>query len=141
MQCVNFEDAIGKIVQADGRYQFGAYIFIQEALKYTQKMLGRTASSQPHVGGRELLEGVKGYALETYGPMAITVLEEWGIRSCEDIGEIVFSLISHNLASKSPTDSRDDFKNGFDFADAFRKPFLPKRALPAEPKGKTPVEI
>ena len=131
MQCVNFEDAIGHIVESDSRYQFGAYMFVQEALKYTQKMLGRSQTTQPHVGGKELLEGVKGYALETYGPMTITVLAEWGIHSCDDIGEIVFTLIKHKLASKSDTDTREDFKNGFDFIDAFRKPFLPARSIPA----------
>jgi len=139
MQCVNFEEAIGNIVKADARYQFGAYIFVQEALKYTQKMLGRTVSSQPqHVGGKELLEGVKGYALETYGPMAMTVLEEIGIHSCDDIGEIVFTLIAHKLASKNETDSRDDFKNGYDFFEAFRKPFLPASAIAKQ--SKTPVK-
>jgi uncharacterized repeat protein (TIGR04138 family) len=143
MQCLNFEEAIGNIVQADTRYQYGAYTFVQEALKYTQKMLGRGAASQAssggkerqaHVGGKELLEGVKGYALETYGPMAMTVLAEFGIHSCEDIGEIVFTLITHKLASKSETDSREDFKNGYDFYEAFRKPFIPASFPTAEPK-------
>jgi len=136
MQCLNFEEAIGKIVDSDNRYQFGAYVFVQDALKYTQKMLGRSSGSQPHVGGKELLEGVRGYALESFGPMAMTVLEEWGIHSCDDIGEIVFNMIAHNVASKNDTDSREDFKNGYDFFDAFRKPFLPSGAkTPAPPKS------
>ncbi len=139
MQCVNFEEAIANIVKTDTRYEFGAYIFVQEALKYTQKMLGRTSSTQPqHVGGKELLEGVKGYALETYGPMAMTVLEESGIHSCDDIGEIVFTLIAHKLASKNETDTREDFKNGYDFFEAFRKPFLPSKAIARQVE--TPVK-
>jgi uncharacterized repeat protein (TIGR04138 family) len=139
MQCLNFEEAIGNIVQSDGRYPYAAYIFVQEALKYTQKMLGRSASGQAHVGGKELLEGVKGYALESFGPMAMMVLEEWGIHSCDDIGEIVFTLIAHKLASKNDTDSREDFKNGYQFFEAFRKPFLPAGAIRAEPT--TPVKV
>jgi uncharacterized repeat protein (TIGR04138 family) len=112
---------------------------VQEALKYTQKMLGRSASGQAHVGGKELLEGIKRYALESFGPMAMMVLAEWGIHSCGDVGEIVFTLIAHKLASKNDTDTRDDFKNGYDFFESFRKPFLPAGAAPPEPK--TPVKV
>lgn len=123
---------MAKIVEADSRYPFAAYLFIQDVLEYTQKMLGRSVKGQQHVAGKELLDGLRGYALEKFGPMAVTVLEEWNIRSCEDVGEIVFNLIAHNLASKTETDSRHDFKNGFDFFEAFRKPFLPSAALGGE---------
>ncbi|HWD18312.1 MAG TPA: Minf_1886 family protein [Verrucomicrobiae bacterium] len=133
MQCLNFEEAVAKIVAQDARYQYAAYVFVQEALKHTQKMLGRSSSGKAHVGGKELLEGIRGYALETYGPMALTVLEEWGVRSCEDFGEIVFNMIAHNLASKTDSDSREDFRHGYDFIEAFRKPFLPSRAAQTAP--------
>jgi len=141
MQCLNFEEAVAKIVEADPRYPFAAYLFIQDVLEYTQKMLGRSVKGQQHVAGKELLEGLRGYSIEKFGPMAVTVLEEWNIRSCEDVGEIVFNLVSHNLASKTETDSRNDFKNGFDFFEAFRKPFLPAASLRSEPQRKSvPVQ-
>jgi uncharacterized repeat protein (TIGR04138 family) len=57
--------------------------------------------------------------------MALLVLEEWGIRSCEDIGEIVFNMVEANLLAKTDEDSRDDFKGAYDFQEAFREPFLP----------------
>ena len=133
MQCLEIEEAIAKIVANDSRYPYPAYAFVKDALKYTQKMLGRAGEGQAHVAVKELLEGVRGFALETYGPMAMTVLEEWNLRSTEDIGEIVFNLIAHNLATKTESDSREDFKNAFDFSEAFRKPYLPARARPPEP--------
>ena len=135
MQPLNFEDAIRKIVAADDRYQFEAYVFVQEAIHYTQKSLGRHIQEQKHVGGKELLDGIRDYALSMFGPMTPTVLSEWGIHSCEDFGEIVFNLIKHNQATQSQSDSREDFKNGYSFDDAFRKPFLPAKPRIIEPKS------
>jgi uncharacterized repeat protein (TIGR04138 family) len=66
--------------------------------------------------------------------MVPTIFEEWGIRACEDFGEIVFNLVEHKLASKTETDTRDDFKGGYSFEDAFRKPFLPSKTLAEKAK-------
>jgi len=134
MQSPSFEDAIRKIVEADNRYEFEAYLFVQEAIQYTQKSLGRHKQEHKHVGGKELLNGIRDYALTTFGPMSPTVLSEWGIHSCEDFGEIVFNLIRHDQAVQSKSDSRDDFKGGYDFDEAFRKPFLPAKPRVLEPK-------
>jgi uncharacterized repeat protein (TIGR04138 family) len=126
MQQLDFETAIRKIVATDERYQSEAYVFVQEAIQFTQKSLGRDKQAEKHVGGRELLHGIREYALSMYGPMTTTVLAEWGIRCCEDFGEIVFNMIRHHQATQSPTDSREDFKDGYDFDEAFRQPFLPR---------------
>jgi uncharacterized repeat protein (TIGR04138 family) len=127
MPLLNFEEAVRKIVDADPRYNFDAYIFVQEAIHFTQKSLGRLGKDEKHVGGKELLEGIRDYALTMFGPMTTTVLSEWGIHSCEDFGEIVFNLIQHEQATQSESDSREDFKGGYDFYEAFRKPFLPAK--------------
>jgi uncharacterized repeat protein (TIGR04138 family) len=136
MRAVNLEDDIRKIVTADPRYPYDAYIFVQEALQHTQRALGRTKTEQKHVAGKELLEGLRQYALDSFGPMVPTVLAEWGIHSCEDIGEIVFNMIEHGVASKTESDRREDFNGNFNFDDAFRKPFLP-----AKPEGAKPQEV
>ena len=59
--------------------------------------------------------------------MVVTVLAEWGIRNCKDFGEIVFNMVETGLLAKTERDSREDFQNGYDFTDAFRKPFWPSR--------------
>lgn len=133
MQSLSFEETIRRIVADDDRYQFEAYLFIQDAIRYTQKTLGRHNQEQKHVGGKELLNGIRDYALNLFGPMTMMVLSEWGIRSCEDFGEIVFNLIKYNQATQSQTDSRDDFKEGYDFYEVFRKPFLPAKKRAMEP--------
>ena len=61
MQSSNFEEAIRKIVAADDRYQFEAYLFVQEAILYTQKSLGCHRQEEKHVGGKELLNGIRDY--------------------------------------------------------------------------------
>jgi uncharacterized repeat protein (TIGR04138 family) len=127
MKPPTFEEAVREIVADDPRYPSDAYMFVQEALQFTQQALGRHRGDQKHVAGRELLEGVREFALKSFGPMALTVLNEWGIHNCEDFGEIVFNMIEHNLATKTDTDNRDHFKGGYSFDEAFRKPFLPSR--------------
>ena len=68
---MKFEDAIRKIVEADCRYQYDAYLFVQEAIEFTQKSLGRHKTEQKHVGGKELLNGIRDYALSMFGGAAL----------------------------------------------------------------------
>ena len=81
---------------------------------------------------KELLSGVREYALVQFGPMAITVLEEWGVKKSGDFGDLVFNMVEAGLLKKTEKDSREDFQNGYDFMDAFAKPFWPAHKLKAE---------
>lgn len=126
MHEVSFEEALEHIQQKDPRFHRDAYWFVREALDHTQKNLSRDAQGQiRHVTGQELLTGIREYALSQFGPMAMMVLEEWGIHACPDFGEIVFNLVEAGVLAKTDQDSRADFAGGYDFAEAFRKPFLP----------------
>ncbi len=122
----DFETAIERIVARDTRYSPDAYRFLREALGHTQSELrGTNAANAGHVTPQELLGGIRDYALKEYGPMAGLVLEEWGIRHCEDFGEIVFNLVAERQFRVTEMDKRDDFKSGYDFTEAFRRPFRP----------------
>ena len=125
MQEVSFEEAIAKIRAKDARYHQEAYLFVREALDHTQKILGKESGVRAHVTGQELLAGIRDFALSHYGPMAMSLLSEWGIHRCEDFGEIVFNMVEIELLAKTNEDSRADFANGYDFYEAFRRPFLP----------------
>jgi len=128
MQVVNFEEVLERILQADSRYHRNAYMFLREALDHTHKMLGKDGKDAiQHVTGQELLAGLREYVLQQFGPMAMMVLEEWGVRRCEDWGEIVFIMIEYSLLAKTDTDSRQDFAGGYDFFEAFRQPFCVSR--------------
>lgn len=132
MQSPTFEVALAEIVARDPRFAPEAYHFVREGLDFTQaRLLKATPGASPrHVSGQELLAGLRDYALAQFGPMTCTVLEEWGVRRCEDFGEIVFNLVEHRLLSKTDQDTRADFQNGYDFDAAFRQPFRPTAHLP-----------
>ena len=66
--------------------------------------------------------------------MVMTVFEEWGVRNCRDFGEIVFNMVEIGLLAKTDKDTRDDFQNGYDFTEAFRKPFWPQSKSDSETK-------
>ncbi|HEY5345535.1 MAG TPA: Minf_1886 family protein [Verrucomicrobiae bacterium] len=135
MQEVNFDEAVEQILATDSRFHRDAYLFMREALDFTQKLVGReNLGKVRHVTGQELLGGLRQYALQQFGPMAVTVFEEWGIHNCQNFGEIVFNMVEIGLLARTEKDTRDDFQNGYDFTDAFRKPFWPEHKLKAEAK-------
>lgn len=128
---IDVEQVLETIVAKDTRYPREAYYFVREALDVAQRKFaksgGKSAKDKPaHVSGQQLLEGIRAHALEQFGPLTLMVLEEWGIRRGEDFGEIVFNMVDSSLLGKTEKDSRDDFKGGYDFFEAFRKPYLPK---------------
>jgi uncharacterized repeat protein (TIGR04138 family) len=126
MQEVNFDEVLEQILAKDPRYRRDAYLFLREALDFTQKLVGKENGGKVrHVTGQELLDGIRQFALEQFGPMTITVFEEWGIRQCPDFGEIVFNMLEIGLLAKTDKDTRADFQGGYDFEAAFRRPFLP----------------
>jgi uncharacterized repeat protein (TIGR04138 family) len=135
MQEVNFDEVVEKLYGQDPRFTRDAYHFTREALDYTQKLISReNKGTVRHVTGQELLEGIRQFALQQYGPMTVTVLEEWGVKNCRDFGEIVFNMVESGLLAKTEKDTREDFQQGYDFKDAFGKPFWPKARLAAEKK-------
>jgi|SRR5882672_1899376 len=109
MHEVSFEEALEQILAKDARYARDAYLFVREALDHTQKTVGKVKSGRMrHVTGQELLDGIREFALTQFGPMAMTVLEEWGIHACGDFGEIVFNMVEMGGPSRfSGGDIRD----------------------------------
>jgi len=112
-------DSILRIVRRDGRYSPQAYYFIFDALDYTIQRMRKVR----HVTGRELLDGIRHYAIEHFGFLARTVLAEWGVTATDDFGEIVFNLVEAGLLSRTDADTRADFHALYDFADAFEREF------------------
>src|ERR1700730_18187266 len=136
MQKIGFTEALDSIVASDPRYQREAYIFLRDALDFTTKQQKKLkGAAVRHVAGPELLEGVRHYALKEFGPMALSVLSHWGVTRCEDIGHMVFNLIGAGIFGKTDEDSMDDFKNVYQFEDAFVKPFdPPEPSVPVIPR-------
>lgn len=148
MQMAELAEAVREVVRRDPRYAYEAYEFVFDALRNTQRLLGRlpkrrTPPAAPpsqggdkkvsppceaedagkvenHVAGRQLLEGVRDLAVRQFGLMARAVFRCWGIQRTDDFGDIVFNLIDANLMSKTPEDSREDFRGVFDLDDALQ---------------------
>ena len=114
-QTKNLLETIEKITQRDKRYKIDAYNFVLEALNYTVNKLNKPR----HVSGQELLNGIRQYGQGQFGPMTRAVLNHWGINTTEDFGHIVFNLVDAKLLGKTDQDSIDDFKQGYDFKEAF----------------------
>lgn len=132
-----------QLVRQDRRYRFEAYAFVFEALGYAHKELGLGAakrsesasrkkakpaageqeSPENHLTGQQLCEAIRLYALEQYGYMAKCVLNNWGVHTTGDFGEIVFSLIRIGEMRKTKDDRREDFDDVYDFDTALRQEF------------------
>ena len=134
MQKIGFAEALDSIVASDPRYQRDAYVFLRDALDFTTKQQKKVkGATVRHVTGPELLGGVRQYALKEFGPLVMTVFDNWGIHSCEDIGHMVFNLIGAGIFGKTEEDSIEDFKDVFDFGEAFVKPFAPEKPTAVKP--------
>lgn len=137
MQDLDFNEVVLLICKEDNRFHKSAYTFVRQGLDFTVKELKksdtRRAGRSLHVTGVELLMGMRAYALDQYGPMARTVLAEWGIKRCSHFGDIVFNLIEYNVFSKTDQDRREDFSEVYTFEEAFDAPFLPEHPRQARP--------
>lgn len=87
------------------------------------------AKTERHLTGQDLCQAIRQYALDQYGMMAKVVLNNWGVSSTSDIGEIVYNLIDIGLMRKSEEDRRADFDDVYDFQQAFEEQF---QITPAE---------
>ena len=140
MQKIGFAEALESVVGSDPRYQRDGYIFLRDALDFTTKQQKKVKGvSVRHVSGPELLDGVRQYALKEFGPMVMTVFDSWGIRCSEDIGHMVFNLIGAGVFGKTEQDSIEDFKNVYDFEEAFVKPFAPAKPESGKRPGQLPA--
>jgi uncharacterized repeat protein (TIGR04138 family) len=135
------------LIAADRRYKREAYAFVFESLRFAHEKLGfgaetpvevietphgeDPAEGQRHLTGRELCEAIRRLALEQFGYMAKTVLNNWGVHRTGDFGNIVFNLIDIGEMSKTKHDRREDFDDVFDFETELRQEF---RIEPTSPK-------
>ena len=140
MQAKQFEQSVVSILKRDKRFDPHGFFFLKDALDFTLKRIADTNGGQArHVSGPELLAGYRDFALEQFGPMASTLMTEWGVRKCQDVGDMVFLLIEEQVFGKQDSDKREDFTGTFDFEESLVTPFLPKSKRPSPreaPRGK-----
>src|SRR6516164_6332647 len=119
MHEISFEEALELILAKDPRYPRDAYLFVREALDRTQRAIAKRALEDVrHVSGQELLGGIREFALAEFGPMAMMVLNEWGIHTSRDFGEIVFNMVENGGTNSFAV---GDFKDPESFAAKLRQ--------------------
>jgi uncharacterized repeat protein (TIGR04138 family) len=120
MPSIEFTDKIREeIINSgfDDRYRVGAYEFVMNGLNFYFSKIGE----KRHVSGQELSKGLLMFAHKQYGPMAQSVFDHWGLKSTDDMGNIVYNMIRIGLMNKQPGDSLDDFMDVTDVPGYFRK--------------------
>ena len=123
-----FVEVAKNICANDPRYAIEAYFFVRDALDFTTQSLNKDSndSNKRHVTGQELLEGIRKYTLQEFGPMSISVLGSWGIHKTDDFGAVVFNLVNSGKLGCTNDDKIEDFADGYDFQKAFGEPFEPE---------------
>ena len=117
------EDRIADLQSRDPRYSKNAYFFVLEALDFSLELMAANKGRDSHIGGKELLEGIRDLAKERFGAMAKEVFNNWGICSTEDFGQVVFNLVTAGMLQRRAQDTLMDFENGYDFERVFQKDY------------------
>lgn len=72
-----------------------------------------------HIGGQELCWALRDLAVLKWGWLGPVVLRTWGITGTLDFGRVVFDLIRRGRLQRQPHDRLEDFRDVFDFREAF----------------------
>ena len=110
-------DDFSDILKKDDRFDPRAYDFVLAVIHEA------SLAEKRHVTGQELLDYFRDLALDAYGPLTYTVLNDWGVRCCEDVGAIVFNLYDSGRIRKTDTESPEDFVGGFNLKHEFLDPY------------------
>ena len=121
------DDPIGDLARSDGRYSSQAFRFLFESLEQAIKLAGKDEETgvARHVTGQEVLNGMRENASTQFGPLAAQVWRSWGINEALDWGRIVFLLVEAGLLNRQESDTIEDFRDGFDFDEAFVRNYEP----------------
>ncbi len=130
------DDQIRSLALRDRRYSPEAFRFLFESLPVAVRLAGKEEAegTERHVTGQELLTGMRTHALSLFGPLAAAVWRAWGVRETLDWGQIVFLLVEARLMNRQDSDTLEDFRDGFDFEEAFVRHYRVALPDPAGPE-------
>ena len=111
------KESYSDILAKDRRYDSRAYDFVLDVIHEASE------NAKGHVSGQELLSWFRDIALDSWGPMAYTVLADWGVTCCEDVGEMMSNLAESRRVGRDDDDTPESFLGGYDFQEAFLGPF------------------
>jgi uncharacterized repeat protein (TIGR04138 family) len=106
--------------ERDSRYPERAYVVVQDAIKCAQADHPPTDDSPRHVSARQILEALLLIAKQEWGNGARECLSSLGIKTSDDVGEIIYNLVDIGAMATTEEDSRADFTGAFDFEQELR---------------------
>ena len=114
-------------VAAQTAYPPEAFAFVREGLYLAAKrehgpepeMVNPALAGKRHVSGEQLCGALHDLAIRRWGLLASTVLGSWHIRCTLDFGKIVYAMIDNQLMQRNEGDSQDDFRDVYNFDQAF----------------------
>ena len=133
MKDQTLERRLRDIVKSDPRFAQPAYEFLSDALEYAMARYGKQ-EKRGHVSGEDLLHGYCEYALKQFGPMASTVIKEWGIHSGFNVGEMVYNMIDAGIFGQEGDDSLSDFRGVLDLISTLEAPYQMNEPVEEEPE-------
>lgn len=102
-------------------YSPSAYAFVLDSLNHAQSRVNPISpyDQEPHVTGAELLDAFRDLAYRQFGGLALVVLQQWGLKTTNDVGHIVWDLIARGNMRKNDRDKLTDFFDLYDFEEEF----------------------
>lgn len=116
------------------QYDPKAYSFVLMALQKVSTGL----EERRHLHASELAEGVLELAHEEFGPLAAEVMQNWGLETTEDIGQIVFALVEKGVMKAREEDRREDFENLFALSERLEEEYEIGQALQQSGESSSP---
>ncbi len=121
---LDISERIFRLYTEFGDFRPAAYGFVADAVEYT--IAGLAAAR--HITARELLDGMRSYAKNEFGPLSDFVLQDWGIRNAHDIGTLVYRMIAEGILGANPNDRQSDFDCEYELFPPSAEPRRRRRA-------------
>ena len=119
MEEIDFDaDSFADIIAKDNRYNPRAYVLLMDVIRF----LGGE-NGDKHMTGEDILDEFRELTLDQFGPLSYRVLAEWGVKSTEDVGEMMFNLAESHRIGRDEGDSAESFAGGYNFKEAFLGPY------------------
>ena len=112
-------DVIERLADQSGKYRKEAFYYVARAIESSHERIREEEKQRRHISGSELVDEVIALGRDEFGYLAKAVLDYWGIRKTEDIGEIVFMMVDNGILSAQDSDSKQDFANLCDLTAVF----------------------
>jgi uncharacterized repeat protein (TIGR04138 family) len=105
----------------DKRYEPAAYIAVMMGFKRIHDRNEKLTGEPGRVSALELCRALRDHFIIFHGHKGLEMMRSQGIRTSDDVGEMVEVLAANDLLQFGKGDSREDFTDMFDFESEFEK--------------------